>query len=652
MADTQTRNQESSSDALLTALANANDAPPLDHQRFHEPASELPPPRGHFWLVFFGISAALLWTAGTLAYLAAYTGIDLTDPLATHTPAQLTGLAVFAIGPALLMIMAALIIRELRKTVDRTRGVERALVRLSAPAEAAEAEVRSLSGAITGEIDRINSSLESALARLAAMEEVIRHHADTLEQSAGDARDRAEHLLESLRSERERLQEVSDSMDDKAALIAAAISDQSRMVAAAAEVAGETAGEAERRLRESAEALTGAGNLIADSAQSASGSMEKRISELRDMSVQLDSRTGDLESAYKTHRMRLDEAGEALRLEQEKIAAALDFHRAELDVMAKTARDGADALNDAAKQGAGTFSETVDAALSRARDMAEEVRREAEKTSQSQQAALDALQAAAETAGKASEAAGKALDEQTRLVESRIETINEKAFDAARRADEAFESRLKEAEKLTSRAALAADEAAESVKRRMETVLASAKNEAASIEREIEKLSDKLAELPESAQQRAKEASDALRRGLEGLNAAALAAAEEAQEIDAAFQSRIRQNYELLSDFMLKMGSVAGGRRPIDLPANELPNPFSGRPAPSRDASEVTDEQDAANEAEDVLRRGPVSFPERGRGEPGWRWKDLLSSMPDQDDDAPSNPAQKRGPRRDSGDDD
>lgn len=612
----------------MSALANANQHAPLDQPQNTMPAAEIPPARGHFWLVFFGFSAALLWTAGTIAYLAAYAGVDLTNPWATHTPAQLTGLAIFAIGPALLMIMAALIIRELRQTVDRTRGVEKALVRLSAPAEAAEAEVRNLSGAITGEIDRINASLESALARLAAMEEVIRHHADTLEQSAGDARDRAEHLLGSLRTERERLQEVSDSMDDKAALIAAAISDQSRMVAAAAELTGETVGDAEKRLRDSVEALTGAGNLIADSAQSVSGSMEKRISELRDMSVQLDNQTGDLESAYKTHRTRLDEAGEALRQEQEKIAAALDFHRAELDVMARTAREGADALNSAAKQGAGTFSETVDAALARARSMAEDVRREAEKTSAAQQSALDALQQAAETASKASEAAGTALDEQTRLVATRIEDINEKAFEAARKADETFESRLKEAEKLTSRAALAADEAAESVKRRMETVLQAAQDESASIEREIEKLSNKLAELPESAQLRAKEASDALRRGLEGLNSAALAAAEEAQEIDAAFQSRIRQNYELLSDFMLKMGSVAGGRRPIDLPANELPNPLLRR---QQDEDGGDDGEKVANEPAGLPRQGPVAFPERGRGEPGWRWKDLLSNMPEQD---------------------
>ncbi len=636
MADTDTREREPSSDVLMATFSEPHPHGELDHDRRLPPEAAIPPARQHGWYIFFGFSAALIWTSGTIAYLAAYAGIDLLNPLAAHTPAQLAGLAIFALGPALLFIMAALLIRELRQTVDRTRGVESVLTRLAAPVDAAEAEVRSLSSTITGEIDRINSSLESALARLAAMEEVIRHHADTLEQSAGDARDRADHLLQSLRRERERLQEVSDSMDDKAALIAAAISDQSRMVAAAAELAGETASDAEKRLQDSVEALSGAGTRISDCAESAAGKMDARITELREMSALLDERTRELETAYHRHKDRLGEAGEGLREEQEKIAAALDFHRAELDVMTKTAREGANALNDAAKLGAGTFSDTVDAALERAREMAEQVRHESGKAAEAHQKALEALQAAAGNAGAASEAATEALDRQTRMVSSRIEEINEKAFDAARKADESFEARLKEAEKLTSRAALAADEASESVKKRLASVLETAREESRLIEREIEQLTGKLAELPEAARLRAQEASDALRRGLEGLNAAAMAAAEEAQEFDSAFQSRIRQNYELLSDFMLKMGSVSSGRRALDLPGNEVPNPL-----PARKDRAPSEEAGASATDGNTPRRDRVSFPEKGRaGEPGWRWKDLLSSMPGNEDD----------PRRDEDD--
>ena len=139
MADTETRDRDTSSEALMAALSEPLNKGDVDVHRTYKPASDLPPSRRHGWFLFFGFTAALIWAAGATAYIAAYTGIDLTDPLATHTPSQMAGLAIFALGPALLFIMASLIVRELRVTVDRTRGVEAALVRLAAPTEVAEA---------------------------------------------------------------------------------------------------------------------------------------------------------------------------------------------------------------------------------------------------------------------------------------------------------------------------------------------------------------------------------------------------------------------------------------------------------------------------------------------------------------------------------
>ena len=166
-------------------------------------------------------------------------------------------------------------------------------------------------------------------------------------------------------------------------------------------------------------------------------------------------------------------------------------------------------------------------------------------------------------------------------------------------------------------------------------------------------MTQRLGELPEIARDRATEAADSLRRGLDGLNAAAIAAAEEAQEIDAAFQARIRQNYELLSEFMLHMGTVAGGRRTSDLGLNEIPAPLSrtrrrsADPAPEAEAPDVRDEAVASTEEMNTPLKGSepkdepradnsVGFPERGGrkpADPGWRWKELLASMPSDEGD-------------------
>lgn len=597
------------------------------------------------WLVWIGNSFGLLWIGAAGAFLWGYLGIQSLESLTQFGFGQLTGLAAFALTPALLFIMCGLMAREIARNSQNTDRVEEAIHRLADPAAYTEGQVRNLATAVSGEVERINSSMDSALARLAAMEEVINHHAETLEQSAGDAHLRTETLLGGLRKERLRLSEVSESLDDKAALIAAAISDQSKMVAAAAELAATQANDTEQKILASVETLNDASVKMSDRGQLVSTKIAERVENLGEMSDTLKERAESLDAAYAKHRKRLQDAGEAMRQEQEKIAAALDFHRAELETMVTTARDGAEALNTATTDGASAFRDAVEDALSRSRDLSGNIRKESDYAAREHESALARLVASAQEAKAISEAAIEAIEEQADAVASKVQQANEAAYEAANRSDQAFEMRLAEAEKLTSKASQAADDAAESVRRRLEAVLASARAETQTVERHVEGMTERLDQLPELARGRAQEAADALRRGLEGLNAAAMAAAEEAQEIDSAFQARIRQNYELLSDFMLRMGSVAGGRRAPELGLNEVPSPL-----PRRARGEETEGKDAAQDdtapSKDEMHRpltgmkgsadNSVGFPERDnsgmRKDPGWRWKDLLSSMPEEDD--------------------
>jgi len=693
---TENMQENSTRLAELELLPDAADAPLAATQsRARADESERDPDGGDYrasrrpgaWLVWMGNTFALLWVGGAAAFLWGFLGLQSLDALTQFGFGQLTGMSVFALAPALLLITAGLMGREIVANADNTRRVEAALRQLAQPSRRAESGVRSLADAVSGEVERINAAMDSALARLAAMEEVISHHAETLEQSASDARDRTEGLLGGLRKERLRLSEVSESLDDKAALIAAAISDQSKMVAAAAELAASQAKETEEKILASVDTLNDASTKISERGQLVSAKLGDRTDELREMSTTLKERAESLDAAYLKHRERLSEASETLRQEQEKIAAALDFHRAELDVMTKTARDGADALNAATTDGASAFREAVDKALERSRDFAGHIRKETDYAAQEHETALARLVAAAQEAKQISDAAIEAIEAQADVISDKVEQTNQTAFEAAKRSDQAFEQRLAEAEKLTNRASQAADDAAESVKRRLEAVIASARAETQTVERQIDQMTERLAELPVMARERAQEATDTLRRGLEGLNAASLAAAEEAQDIDATFQARIRQNYELLSDFMLRMGSVAGGRRAPDLALNEIPAPLSRKPRAKADddISTSTDTTPTGKDSDDLddmhrpltgqpatfepelpeeVKKGnasaraenTVGFPERNASpssdrasdraqssgkEPGWRWKDLLSTMP-----ADTDGADDDGPKR------
>ncbi|HMP63715.1 MAG TPA: hypothetical protein PKA17_11705, partial [Phenylobacterium sp.] len=64
-------------------------------------------------------------------------------------------------------------------------------------------------------------------------------------------------------------------------------------------------------------------------------------------------------------------------------------------------------------------------------------------------------------------------------------------------------------------------------------------------------------ELPASAERQARAVREAVAENIEGLLDQARQAAEETQAIDAAFQERVSRNYEMLSEAVRLMGSVA-----------------------------------------------------------------------------------------------
>ena len=120
---------------------------------------------------------------------------------------------------------------------------------------------------------------------------------------------------------------------------------------------------------------------------------------------------------------------------------------------------------------------------------------------------------------------------------------------------------------------------------------------------------------PNSARQRVTELEETVKAGIESLNKAARASAEDAKDIDFALQARMRQNYELLSEFVLRMGSVAGGSRPPEARDDNLPDPLSRAPS-------------------------GAPGPDPAAGDRAWRWRDLVSDLRERE--APAAPSEQR----------
>jgi hypothetical protein len=99
----------------------------------------------------------------------------------------------------------------------------------------------------------------------------------------------------------------------------------------------------------------------------------------------------------------------------------------------------------------------------------------------------------------------------------------------------------------------------------------------------LDELQTRASRLPVAARSQADEVRATVEHGMEELMAAARRTADEAQAIDAAFQDRVRRNFEMLSEAVRLMGAgVAAAPAPLAplRPAPEPPAPTAASPPP------------------------------------------------------------------------
>jgi hypothetical protein len=409
---------------------------------------------------------------------------------------------------------------------------------------------------------------------------------------------------------------------------------------------------------------------------------------------------------------RAVKGGEALR---QLIAEAADQFR-ELSESAKAERDefgqstlhSLEAVSDAAAQERARLEEQTRAAISALAQAAEETRAAAAKHAEAARDQVDQLSEAAFTAGQqANKVFETRLAEARTLIEQSAHMVEQAGAATARKLDEGAHTaratldelnrilgEVDEATtKLPARAQLQAEEvrramaqslaelteqASSATARKLEDGAQAARTALAELTQMLADIEDRTARLPLRARSQAEEVRQAVAASLEDLLDQARRTAEETQAIDEAFQERVRRNYEMLSDAVRLMGSVASVAPP---PARERPaliprEPLAARsprreppppapepePAPSAEAPEEPLELDMplaepppvveeppSRAARPRLRLTPTAtdaefahvFEQAGGrateepgagGEEGWTWKDLLSSLDETDE--------------------
>jgi hypothetical protein len=311
--------------------------------------------------------------------------------------------------------------------------------------------------------------------------------------------------------------------------------------------------------------------------------------------------------------------------------------------MGEAADSERDRMNEAAAQSLGALSQVVanerHALEAHSREVmealasvAEQARREAEGQSRE---AMDALARSAEQARRDAEAHAQA-------VRDKIDQLGEAAFTVGQRADAVFEARLSEARGLVDQSARMVEDAGVRSAEQLTKGVVTARETLTGLETLLSQVEARIAQLPADAEAGAEHVRSSLARGMDELMASARRAADETQSIDAAFQDRVRRNYDMLSEAVRLMGVVAGAASSAPAAAPRPPPRAPLAPAAGQEGQQPPLDEAGLRprlkltptasdeEFKTVFKAAGGREPPETGGEE-WTWKELLSSM----DEAP-----------------
>ena len=160
------------------------------------------------------------------------------------------------------------------------------------------------------------------------------------------------------------------------------------------------------------------------------------------------------------------------------------------------------------------------------------------------------------------EQASHAADERFAAAAARAHAVADQSAamldQANRQADERFAAAASRAHALVDQSAAMIDEAGERSAARLESNLAAVRQALSDLDHALNDIDGRASRLPEAARARVDEIRTAVEAGIASVSAAAQKAAAETLAVDAAFQDRVKRNYDMLTEAVRLMTVVNG----------------------------------------------------------------------------------------------
>jgi hypothetical protein len=535
-----------------------------------------------------------IWAVIPLGFFAGYAkGVE---PL-TYAPFALTLLGAWAVGSIGILWVAARMLGQSLRLSAEVRYARATAEDLLTPAAIAAAGAGSVIEVVRREIDAAVAAAGQARHELTTLREVLASETAKLAEAAASSARTVTEITGAMGHERDALGSLSTALGVQVAEVEDAIGRQARMVSEASDLAETQIREAEATLAARAADLAAAAGDATDAARVAGEDLSRQAARLESAGAGVTDQIRVVEEGLAEQRAALVSVAVSLRAEQEDFAAQVESQQAQLSEVLAQARAASrdvesatqvtsDALRDLMADTADQYRQMAEATLEE-RDllgaqslqsigaMSEAARQQRELISADAEAAIQALADAAERAQAATDA-------QTESARQRIDLLSETAFAVGQKADALFDARLNDARTLIEQSAELIEEAGRRTNEKLAESLSAAQGTLSQIEGLLKEVDARTAQMPAEAKARGDEVKAVVEQGVEDLLVAARRAADETQAIDAAFQERVRRNYEMLSEAVRMMGVVGGSGVP---PRTQRSPVRATPPAPSPAAS-------------------------------------------------------------------
>ncbi|MBA4014014.1 MAG: polar localization protein TipN [Phenylobacterium sp.] len=640
------------------------------------------------WTIYMAaLVVSVLWACAPIAFAWGYRrSVAPFD----FEPFAVAVFAALAIGPAALVWALAYMVRQGQLLGAEARRTKALADEMVTPAMAAGAQTVDLVHAMREEIARAGAAAQEARDTIIVLRQALAGESEELAAAAANAARTAQGLSQTLGRERSELGGLAQTLDSQATAVADAITRQAKMVGEASDLAEAQLREAEASLAARAADLAAAAGETSDAARAAAEDLTRHIARLETAGLGVTEQIGAVEKGLTEQRAGLVTAAHALRADHEGFAAQAETHTAQLAEFIGQARLSAAEMGDRAVKGGEALRQLMAQATAQFRELAETAKAERDEFGQSTLHSVEAVaQAAATERARLEEQTRAAITamtqaaEDTRQVAARhaetardqVDQLSEAAFTAGQQANKVFEARLDEARALIEQSSQMVEQAGAATVRKLDEGARAARATLDELTAMLGDIEERATKLPAAARDRAEEVRMAVAESIDELMDHARRTADETQAIDEAFQDRVRRNYDMLSEAVRLMGSVATSAGAVaPAPVRERPERVSLRaslaaksPAPVIEPERAVEpEPEPADETGELELNEPLSAEEVGdRGRPrlrltptatdaefshvfeqaggrheepaaadGWTWKDLLSSLEEHDEGA------------------